>query len=136
MIAFCYFLESLAQCAFNEFNPIALRYSVQVLSSDETVHVYRNEAISASNFIFSNYFNFRSLYIKNCPSAKTDRRIAFWYFLESLAQCASKIFNSIALRHSVQVLLSDETLHVYRNKAISASIPVIFIATKIVEACI
>ena len=130
-IAFCYFLESLAQCASNESNPIALRHSVQVLPSDETGHVYRNEAISASNVNFRNYFNFRSLYIKICPSAKTNRRVAFCYFLESLAQCGSNESNSIVLRHSVQVLPSDKTGHVYRNAVSFASKPAIYIATKI-----
>ena len=119
--AFYYSLESLTQCASKETNSISLRHSVQVLPPDEKGYVYRNRAFSASNFNFPNYFNFRSLNIKNCPSAKTYRGIAFCYFLESLAQCASNDFNSIALRHSVQVLSSDETGHVYRNEAISAS---------------
>ena len=66
-----------------------------------------------------------------CPSAKTHRRIAFCYFLESLAQCASNEFNPIALRHSVQVLPSDETGHDHRNEVISASKPAIFKATTI-----
>ena len=130
-IAFCCSLEPLAQCASNESNPIALRHSVQVLPSDEKGHVYRNEAISASNFNFPNYFNFQSLYVKICPSANTDHRIAFCYFLESLTQCASNESNLIALRHSIQVLSQDETGHVYRNEAISASKPAIYIATKI-----
>ena len=60
---------------------------------------------------------------KNRPSTKTDRRIAFCYFLESLAQCASNEFNPIALRHSVEGLPSDETDHVYQNEVISASKP-------------
>ena len=81
--------------------------------------------------IFLNYFNCRSLYIKICPSANTDHRIAFCYFLESFAQCASNESSFIALRHSIQVLPSDETGHVYRNEVISASKPAIFIATKI-----
>ena len=110
--AFYYSLESFTQCASNESNFISLRHSVQVLPSDEKGHVYRNQAISASNFIFSNYFNFQSLYVKIFPIAKTDRMIAFCYFLESLAQCASKEFSPIALRYSVQVLSSDETGHV------------------------
>ena len=100
---------------------MSLRHSVQVLPSDEKGNFYRNQAISASNFNFPNYFNFQSLYIKICPSAKTDRRIAFCYFLESLAQYASNESNPIALRHSVQVLPSDETGHIYRNKTILAS---------------
>ena len=76
MTAFWYPFESSAQCASNESNFIALGRSVQVLPLDEDGHVYRNRAISASNFNFPNYFNFRSLNIRNCPSAKTDRRIA------------------------------------------------------------
>ena len=47
------------------------------------------------------------------PSAKTDRMIAFRYFLESLAQCASNVTNFIGLQYSVHVLPSDETSHVY-----------------------
>ena len=82
---------------------------------------------------FHSHTNFRSLYKKNCPSANTDRKIAFCYFLESLDQCASNEFNSIYLRHSVQVPPSDETGHVYRKKAISASKPAIFIAKQIFE---
>ena len=89
MTAFYYSLESITQCASNESNFISLRHSVQVLLSDEKGHFYRNQTISASNVNFRNYFNFRSLYIKICPSAKTDRRVAFCYFLESLTQCAS-----------------------------------------------
>ena len=129
--AFYYSLESLTQCASNESKFISLRHSVQVLPSDEKGHVYRNQAISASNFIFSNYFNFQSLYVKIFPIAKTDRMIAFCYFLESLAQCNSNEFNPIALRHSVEGLPSDETDHVYQNEVISASKPAIFIATTI-----
>ena len=131
MTAFYYSLEFFTQCASNESNFISLWHSVQALPSDEKGHVYRNLAISASNFNFPYYFNFRSLNIKNCPSAKTYRKIAFCYFLESLAQCASNESNSIALRHPVQVLPSDETDHVYRNEVISASKPAIFIATTI-----
>ena len=97
MTAFYYSLESFTQCASNESNFISLRHSVQVLPSDEKGHVYRNQAISASNFNFPNYFNFQSLYIKNCPSAKTNRRIAFCYFLEFLAQYASNESNPISL---------------------------------------
>ena len=101
MTALYYSLESFTQCASNESNFISLRHSVQVLPSDEKGHVFRNDGIAASNFIFPNYLNFRSLYIKICPSAKTYRRIAFLYFLESLAHCASNESNPIALRHSI-----------------------------------
>ena len=113
MTAFYYSLESITQCASNESNFISLRHSVQVLPSDGKGHVYRNEAISASNFNFHNYFNFQSLYVKICPSANTDHRIAFCYFLESSFQCGSNESNSISLWHSVQVLPTDETSHVY-----------------------
>ena len=64
-------------------------------------------------------------------SNSNDTRTAFYYSLESLTQCASKEFSPIALRYSVQVLSSDETSHVYRNEAIPASNPAVFIATKI-----
>ena len=38
---------------------------------------------------------------------------AFWYALESSAQCASIESNFIALQRPVQVLQTDETGHVY-----------------------
>jgi len=53
---------------------------------------------------------FVPLYIK---TAKTGRRIAFCCSLEPLAQCASNESNLFALRQAVQVLLTDETEHVY-----------------------
>ena len=66
-------------------------------------------------FQFSNYFNFRNLYLKICPSANTNHSIAFCYFLEALAQCSSNESNLIVLGHSVQVLPTDETGYVYRK---------------------
>ena len=131
MTAFYYSLESFTQCSSNKSNSISLQHSVQVLPSDKEGNVYRNRVISASNFNFPNYFNFRSLNIKNCPSAKTCRRIAFCYFLESLAQCAFNESNPIALKHSIQVLQSDETGHDHRNEVILSSKPAIFKATTI-----
>ena len=47
-----------------------------------------------------------------CPSANTNPMTAFWYSIESSAQCASNELNFIALGRFVQVLQTNETGHV------------------------
>ena len=113
--------EASAQCGSNESRLILPGHSVQVLSSDAKGNVCQNSTISASIpviFIATKIFEA----IEFFPSTNTDRKIAFWYFLESFAQCASNESNPIALWHSVQVLPSDEKGHVRRNGTILSSI--------------
>ena len=123
MTTFCYSLESSTQCASNESILIPFSYYILFRFHHQLKQVMFTEKdyFGIKTGYFHSHTNFRSLYKKNCPSANTYRKIAFCYFLESLAQCASNEFNFIALRHSVQVLSSDERGHVYRNKANSAS---------------
>ena len=109
--------ESLAQYASNEPNFIFLRHALQVLPPVETgLAVRRQFSIFVIIFI-SEAFLIQITFLSN----STDTMTVFYYSLESFTQCASNESNFISLRHSVQVLPSDETGHVYRNKAILAS---------------
>ena len=54
--------------------------------------------------------------MKTYFSASTDRMIAYaCHFLESSFQCGSNESDPISLQHSVQVLPTDESGHVYRE---------------------
>ena len=71
--------------------------------------------------IFAIIFIFEALLIQiTFFSNNNDTRTAFYYSLESLAQCASNESNPYALRHSVLALPTDETGHVYQNDILAS----------------
>ena len=102
-----YSFESPAQYAYNEPNFIFLRHALQVLPPVETgLAVRRQFSIFVIILIFETF-----LIQMTFSSNYTYTMTAFYYSLKSITQCASNESNSISLRHSVQVLPSNEKGH-------------------------